>query len=45
MRRAQEETLACDLFLVLGSSLAVFPAQGQAQRRRRAGKSAWGRNM
>jgi NAD-dependent deacetylase len=26
MRRAQEETLACDLFLVLGSSLSVFPA-------------------
>ncbi len=28
MRRAGEETLACDLFLVLGSSLAVFPAAG-----------------
>lgn len=26
MRRAQEATLACDLFLVLGSSLSVFPA-------------------
>ncbi|MCP5368526.1 MAG: NAD-dependent deacetylase [Hyphomicrobiales bacterium] len=26
MRRAQEETLACDLFLVLGSSLVVYPA-------------------
>src|SRR5574340_532986 len=26
MQRAEEETLACDLFLVLGSSLAVFPA-------------------
>lgn len=26
MRRAQEETMACDLFLVLGSSLSVFPA-------------------
>jgi len=26
MRRAQQETLACDLFLVLGSSLSVFPA-------------------
>jgi NAD-dependent deacetylase len=26
MRRAQEEMLACDLFLVLGSSLSVFPA-------------------
>ena len=26
MRRAQAETQACDLFLVLGSSLSVFPA-------------------
>jgi NAD-dependent deacetylase len=26
MRRAEEETLACDLFLVLGSSLVVYPA-------------------
>lgn len=26
MRRAQEATLRCDLFLVLGSSLSVFPA-------------------
>jgi len=26
MRRSQEETLACDLFLVLGSSLVVYPA-------------------
>ena len=26
MRRAHEETMACDLFLVLGSSLSVFPA-------------------
>ena len=26
MQRAQEETMACDLFLVLGSSLSVFPA-------------------
>jgi NAD-dependent deacetylase len=28
MRRAQEATLACDLFLVLGSSLVVYPAAG-----------------
>ncbi len=28
MIRAQEETLACDLFLVLGSSLVVYPAAG-----------------
>jgi NAD-dependent deacetylase len=28
MARAEAETLACDLFLVLGSSLAVYPAAG-----------------
>ncbi len=28
MRRAEEETFACDVFLVLGSSLVVFPAAG-----------------
>lgn len=28
MRRAEEETLACDLFVVLGSSLTVNPAAG-----------------
>jgi NAD-dependent deacetylase len=28
MQRAEDETLACDLFLVLGSSLVVFPAAG-----------------
>jgi len=28
MERAEEEALACDLFLVLGSSLVVFPAAG-----------------
>ncbi len=28
MARAEAETLACDLFLVLGSSLVVFPAAG-----------------
>ena len=28
MQRAEEETLVCDLFLVLGSSLVVFPAAG-----------------
>lgn len=28
MRRAQEVTLACDLFLAIGSSLVVFPAAG-----------------
>ena len=28
MRRAREESLACDLFLALGSSLVVYPAAG-----------------
>ncbi len=28
MRRAQQETLACDLFLAIGSSLVVYPAAG-----------------
>jgi NAD-dependent deacetylase len=28
MRRAEEESLDCDLFLVLGSSLVVYPAAG-----------------
>ena len=28
MERAEEETLNCDLFLVLGSSLVVYPAAG-----------------
>ena len=28
MERAREETLAADLFLVLGSSLVVYPAAG-----------------
>jgi len=28
MERAEEESLACDLFLVLGSSLVVYPAAG-----------------
>jgi NAD-dependent deacetylase len=31
MARAEAETLACDLFLVLGSSLVVFPAAGFPQ--------------
>jgi NAD-dependent deacetylase len=28
MRRAEEATLACDLFLAIGSSLVVWPAAG-----------------
>ena len=31
MARAEAETLACDLFLVLGSSLVVYPAAGFPQ--------------
>ncbi len=31
MRRAQEETLGCDLFLAMGSSLVVYPAAGFPQ--------------
>ena len=31
MRRAQEETLGCDLFLAVGSSLVVYPAAGFPQ--------------
>jgi NAD-dependent deacetylase len=31
MRRAQEETLSCDLFLAIGSSLQVYPAAGFPQ--------------
>ena len=37
MRRAQEETLACDLFLVAGSSLQVYPAAGFPQSAARNG--------
>lgn len=37
MRRAEEETLSCDLFLVLGSSLTVWPAAGFPLQARRAG--------
>jgi len=39
MLRAQEETLACDLFIVLGSSLVVYPAAGFPQLARRNGAS------
>jgi NAD-dependent deacetylase len=37
MRRAQEETLAADLFLVLGSSLVVQPAASFPEVAKRAG--------
>jgi NAD-dependent deacetylase len=37
MRRAREETLAADLFLVLGSSLVVYPAAGFPEIAKRNG--------
>jgi NAD-dependent deacetylase len=37
MARAEAETLACDLFIVLGSSLAVYPAAGFPQLARHNG--------
>ena len=32
LERATQETAACDLFLVIGSSLVVYPAAGFPQR-------------
>ena len=37
MQRAQAETLAADLFIVLGSSLVVYPAAGFPEIARRRG--------
>lgn len=37
MARAQDETLACDLFIVLGSSLVVYPAAGFPRIAKRKG--------
>lgn len=37
MARAQAETLACDLFLVLGSSMVVYPAAGFPRLAKRNG--------
>jgi NAD-dependent deacetylase len=37
MARAEDETLACDLFIVLGSSLVVYPAAGFPMVAARAG--------
>jgi len=37
MQRAQEATLGCDLFLVLGSSLVVYPAAGFPIMAKRSG--------
>ena len=37
MRRAQAETLACDLFIAVGSSLVVYPAAGFPEIAKRNG--------
>jgi NAD-dependent deacetylase len=37
MARAQDETISCDLFIVLGSSLVVYPAAGFPQIAKRKG--------
>ena len=37
MKRAEEETLAADLFIVLGSSLVVYPAAGFPELAKRNG--------
>jgi NAD-dependent deacetylase len=37
MRRARDETLAADLFIVLGSSLVVYPAAGFPELAKRNG--------
>ncbi|MBV1905278.1 MAG: Sir2 family NAD-dependent protein deacetylase [Pseudomonadales bacterium] len=39
MQRAQSETLACDLFIVLGSSLVVYPAANFPELAKRNGAS------
>ena len=40
MRRAEEETLAADLFIVLGSSLVVYPAAGFPELAKRNGANS-----
>ena len=37
MQRAEQETLACDLFIVIGSSLVVYPAAGFPELAKRSG--------
>ena len=37
MARAQDETMGCDLFIVLGSSLVVYPAAGFPRIAKRKG--------
>ena len=39
MARAQDETMACDLFIVVGSSLVVYPAAGFPQLAKRKGEA------
>jgi NAD-dependent deacetylase len=39
MRRAEEETIACDLFVTIGSSLVVYPAAGFPVAAKRRGAS------
>jgi NAD-dependent deacetylase len=39
MRRAEEETFACDLFMAIGSSLVVYPAAGFPVAAKRRGAS------
>lgn len=39
MIRAEQETLACDLFIAIGSSLVVYPAAGFPQVAKRSGAS------
>jgi NAD-dependent deacetylase len=39
MLRAEEETLACDLFIAIGSSLVVYPAAGFPLAAKRRGAS------
>jgi NAD-dependent deacetylase len=39
MRRAEDETLACDLFVAIGSSLVVYPAAGFPLTAKRRGAS------
>ena len=40
MARAQDETMSCDLFIVLGSSLVVYPAAGFPTHRQAQGRQA-----
>jgi NAD-dependent deacetylase len=37
MQRSEQETLACDLFIAIGSSLAVYPAAGFPELAKREG--------